>query len=303
MTKSPFGSSTPSENFDAMARLRIRHQTIYRYRRPVAFGRHRLVIRPREGHDVFVESLKLTIQPAHQITWIRDIFGNSVAIVDFHARADELVIENDVTIGRRLPFPDISGPEPWQISYPVVYDVLEAAATAPFLTPNFPDDVEIVRGWLNSLPFHPDANDAEAYLLRIGEHVHKTIRYQRRLEKGVQTPTKTLELRTGSCRDLATLTMEAARTAGIASRFVSGYLDCRASEAGRAAMHAWVEFYLPTLGWRGYDPTLGEPTSLKHVTVGVSNHPRGVMPVSGMFTGNASETLQMIAQVQIDKIG
>jgi transglutaminase-like putative cysteine protease len=101
---------------------------------------------------------------------------------------------------------------------------------------------------------------------------------------------------------MATLMMDAARALGLAARFVSGYLDCPASEAGRAAMHAWTEFYLPALGWRGYDPTLGEPTSLKHVVTGVSNHPRGVMPVSGMFTGDSSDYLEMTASVKIEKL-
>jgi len=67
-------------------------------------------------------------------------------------------------------------------------------------------------------------------------------------------------------------------------------------------MHAWTEFYLPTLGWRGYDPTLGEPTSLKHVVVGVSYHPRGVMPVSGVFNGAASDYREMTAKVKIDRL-
>jgi transglutaminase-like putative cysteine protease len=67
-------------------------------------------------------------------------------------------------------------------------------------------------------------------------------------------------------------------------------------------MHAWAEIYLPTLGWRGYDPTLGEPTSLKHLVVGVSNHPRGVMPISGMFTGSSSDYISMSATVKIEKL-
>jgi len=51
---------------------------------------------------------------------------------------------------------------------------------------------------------------------------------------------------------------EALRVLGLPARFVSGYLDCAASEAGRASTHAWAEAYLPEVGWTGYDPTLGE---------------------------------------------
>jgi transglutaminase-like putative cysteine protease len=92
----------------------------------------------------------------------------------------------------------------------------------------------------------------------------------------------------GSCRDFATLLLDAARSLGIAARFASGYLECSAAEAGYASTHAWVEIYLPGHGWRGYDPTLGTVTSSAHVATGLSNHPRGVMPVTGSYYGPAS---------------
>ena len=91
--------------------------------------------------------------------------------------------------------------------------------------------------------------------------VFRTVTYQRRSEKGVQNPARTLELGTGSCRDMATLMMEAARLLGVAARFASGYLHCTASMAGHASTHAWAEVYLPTLGWRGFDPTIGAAIS------------------------------------------
>jgi transglutaminase-like putative cysteine protease len=97
---------------------------------------------------------------------------------------------------------------------------------------------------------------------------------------------------------MATLLMEGCRALGIAARFSSGYLDCPASLAGRAAMHAWTEAYLPTLGWRGFDPTIGDSTSAGHIVTGVSIHPRGVMPVSGSFTGAAADYLQLHVTVQ-----
>ena len=81
---------------------------------------------------------------------------------------------------------------------------------------------------------------------------------------------------------MATLMMEAARLSGVAARFASGYLHGRASMAGHASTHAWAEVYLPTLGWRGFDPTIGGTTTANHIVTGVSTHPRGVMPVSGI---------------------
>jgi transglutaminase-like putative cysteine protease len=136
----------------------------------------------------------------------------------------------------------------------------------------------------------------------LNKEIHQRIKYQRRDEKGVQSPAQTLESGVGSCRDMATLMMESARSMGIAARFASGYLDCAASSAGRASMHAWAEVYLAEMGWIGYDPTIGETTSEKHVVVGVSNHPRGVMPVSGRYLGSSSEYLEMNVAVGIQKL-
>src|SRR5205814_4438803 len=106
----------------------------------------------------------------------------------------------------------------------------------------------------------------------------------------------------GSCRDMATLMLEALRAFGLPARFVSGYLDCAASEAGRASTHAWAEAYLPEIGWIGYDPTLGEATSGKHVVTGVSNHPRGVMPISGTFFDDQNSYLGMEVTVQTERL-
>jgi len=285
-----------------MSILRIEHRTLYRYAEPVTFGRHRLVIRPREGHEIRVLNLALDIAPAHDVTWTRDVFGNSVALVRFHEPSDALDIRSEVVVERMTPFPSREPREPWQVPYPVSYEPLETKFTSAYLLPCYPDDKEAVRSWLDREAPRPDGKDAEGVVLALGEIVHQRIKYQRRAEKGVQSPARTLELRSGSCRDMATLMMEAARLLGIASRFASGYLDCPASLAGRASMHAWTEYYLPLLGWRGFDPTLGEPTSLKHILTGVSDHPRGVMPVSGMFSGTAADCRSMQVTVLTERL-
>lgn len=285
-----------------MARLRINHRTEYHYSRPVELGRHRLVLRPREGHDLRVESMRLEITPAHRLVWSRDVFGNSIAIVDFIEATTKLVILSDVVVRRTPPFPQQEPHEPWPVPYPVSYDGLEMAFAAAYQSATYPDDVDALREWLNQTLPTPARGDAEGVIFALGSEINRRITYQRRSEKGVRAPLETLKLGSGSCRDMATLMMDAARVLGIATRFASGYLDCEASLAGRASMHAWIEVYLPELGWRGFDPTLGEPTSLKHVVTGVSNHPRGVMPVSGMFTGAASDYREIVVQVTTESM-
>ena len=115
----------------------------------------------------------------------------------------------------------------------------------------------------------------------------ETFQYQRRDEPGVQTPGETLQKNSGSCRDFATLLLETCRCWGLAARFVSGYMQCEATEAGGASTHAWTEVYLPGAGWKGFDPTSGILTGAQHVTVAVARNPENAAPIGGLLLGLA----------------
>ena len=82
-----------------MPLLTINHKTVYHYSRPVAFGEHRIMLRPRDGHDLRVLSSSLDIEPQPmRLRWIHDVFGNSVAIATFDERADTLSFTSTVTV-------------------------------------------------------------------------------------------------------------------------------------------------------------------------------------------------------------
>lgn len=278
--------------------LRIVHRTTYRYSQPVEFAPHRLVIRPREGHDLRVERMTLTISARHELLWSRDIFGNSVATVYFVDPASELSFESEVLVHRFALSSSQLLASTTPITYPVEYDELETAVVGAYLRLVYPDDAAAVQTWLKANPSPTTGAPAEDLIAALTSRIYETVRYRRREEKGVQSPATTLALGCGSCRDVATLLMEAARHLGIAARFASGYLDCQATRGARGSTHAWTEAYFPNLGWRGFDPTTGKRCTYQHILVGVSNHPRGVMPVSGRFVGASSSFREMIASVE-----
>jgi transglutaminase-like putative cysteine protease len=116
-----------------------------------------------------------------------------------------------------------------------------------------------------------------------------------REEPGVQRPTETLEKKSGSCRDFATLFIEGCRYFGLAARFVSGYLHCPDTVQGHGSTHAWAEVYLPGAGWIGFDNTSGIVVGQDHIAVAVTRHPADAPPVSGSFSGHISRppTLQV----------
>src|SRR5438477_11870873 len=92
-----------------MKLLTVRHATIYRYSAPVVFGQHRLMLRPRDSHDLRLVGAELTLSPPGKVRWLHDVFSNSVAIVDFAEPASELTVISTLKIERyanqRLDFP------------------------------------------------------------------------------------------------------------------------------------------------------------------------------------------------------
>ncbi|MGV3660298.1 MAG: transglutaminase family protein [Prosthecobacter sp.] len=290
-----------------MIRHHILHKTTYRYNEPVTFGLHRLVLRPREGHSLTVIRHQLTIVPKARLFWLTDLYGNNVALAEINEPSDTLEITNDAVI-ERLSWADDAAPtrksRPSAISLPVSYPQMELPVVQGYLEPVYQDDHPAVAAWVAALPKERAGVTALETVEHMGRSIYTTIKYKRREEPGVQTPAGTLTLGTGSCRDMAVLMIEACRALGIAARFASGYLDTTASAAGRGATHAWADVYLPDSGWIGYDPTIGEFVSRKHITLGVSAHPRGVMPVSGIYSGppGSYQGMQVAVSVKAVKI-
>jgi transglutaminase-like putative cysteine protease len=81
-----------------MRRININHVTEYQFVEPVSLLPHRLLLRPRENHNVRIESSTLEVFPAHTLQWKRDVLDNSVAVVTFLEPSDRLRIASGVVI-------------------------------------------------------------------------------------------------------------------------------------------------------------------------------------------------------------
>jgi len=271
--------------------LSIEHTNIYRYARPVELTLHKLMLRPMEGHQVQVRSGSLEITPAHQVRWKHDVFDNSIALVNFTGKADELRIASCYTVEQFNLNPFDFVLEIYTNDLPFPYQSDEAPDLVPFLKQHHPADVPAIREWLK--PFLDSQGRAKTldFLIALNQSVASTLGYSRREEPGVQTPGETLKTRSGSCRDFALLFMEAARCMGLAARYVSGYLcstEEDKNEVAADATHAWTEIYLPGGGWRGFDPTCGTLAAELHVRAAVAREPAQATPIRGSYLGDAS---------------
>ena len=291
-----------------MPLLTIRHKTEYRYTRPVAFGEHRIMLRPRDGHDLRVLACRLEIDPQPmQLRWIHDVFGNSVAIATFDERADRLTFSSTATVQHDPPDPFALTADDAAYFYPFFYDAEEIIDLREYITPQYGDPRGELSAWaLNFLD--PEGPTPTFRILSGMTHgIRNSFNYRKRYEHGTQHPLDTLQSGSGSCRDYALFMIEALRRLGIAARFVSGYLFIHGDRAhdyvGGGSTHAWVQVYLPSAGWIEFDPTNGILGSRDLIRTAVARDPRQAIPLHGTYLGGADAFVGMDVSINVVPAG
>lgn len=280
--------------------LSVKHTTVYRYREPVALGEHRMMFRPREGHDLRVIQANLSITPEPEsLRWLHDPFDNSVAVASFKGTTEKLRFESTVT----LEHYDVTMPEypleEYARTYPFRYSDEDFPNLERALAQHYPGDG--VSQWALEFLDAADRTSTMKILSAMTHGIREEFVYTRRIEKGVQTPEETLRNRRGSCRDFAVLMMEAARSLGIATRFVSGYIFVpnMSGLAGGGATHAWMQAYLPGAGWIDFDPTNSIVGNKNLIRVAVAWTPEHVLPLWGTYIGSPQAFIGMDVTVNV----
>jgi transglutaminase-like putative cysteine protease len=276
-----------------MQRYRILHRTYYNFPADVRLEPHALRLRPRESHELRIESSTLAITPPATLRWHRDVEDNSVAIATFEMPANQLLIESEVVIGHynQAPLDFLVAND--AVHYPFAYPSEDRVILAPYMDVAKHAGNDLLAQWVATLWTSGERTQTYALLQRLCVGIQERLTYQLREEPGVQTAEETLTRGTGSCRDSAALFMQAARRLGFAARFVSGYLQTPPTTVNFGATHAWAEVYLPGAGWKGFDPTIGELVGSKHIAVAVARMPESVPPVAGAYLGPPGATLNV----------
>ena len=285
-----------------MPLLTIHHKTVYRYARPVAFGEHRIMLRPCDGHDLRVVESSLKIEPQPMsLRWIHDVFGNSVAIATFDERCDVLSFVSTATVDHNPAEEFALTPDDPAYFYPFLYDDEEFPDLGQYVTPQYSDPEGEVSAWARQF-LDPDAPTPTFKILSGMTHgIRQTFHYRKRYEQGTQHPLDTLQLKSGTCRDFAMLMMEAVRSLGLAAKFVTGYLyDHHFGQArGGGFTHAWCSVYLPGAGWIEYDPTNGLIAGADLVRVAMTRAAEQAVPIGGGYVGDADDTLGLHVDVTV----
>ncbi len=287
-----------------MTILSVVHRTRYSYAAQVSFGPHRMMMRPRDSHDLRLIDTALTITPSASVRWLHDVFGNSVAIAEFTEPGNELLVVSSFH-AEHFPLPQAEvNLEAYARRYPFSYDAAEIPDIGRTVERHYPDPEHAVDAWARRFVARQRDSDTMGILLGMVQAIRAEFRYNARDEMGTQEPLVTLQSASGTCRDFALFLMEAARSLGFAARFVSGYLydDNRVGEAnvvGGGVTHAWAQIYLPGAGWVEFDPTNALVGGRNLIRVAVARDPSQAIPLGGSFTGPGNAFLGMTVEVEI----
>jgi transglutaminase-like putative cysteine protease len=267
----------------------VNHTSRYTYSKPVSLQPHIIRLTPRCDGAVRLLRFETEIDPTPvTLSTCLDIEGNSVLHAWFRDPTTHLTIRTsfEVETTRTNPFDYLLATAADNL--PIPYGQELADSLAPYLRRDNGEDT--VANFARSIA-DKAAGSTLQFLDALNSEIYTTCPISIRETGSPHPPAYTLEHRTGSCRDVAMLFIDACRVVGIAARFVSGYRPV-ATGRQRRYMHAWPEVYLPGGGWRGYDPTHDMAVNDEYIAVAACREPLAATPIEGGFRATgATSTL------------
>ncbi len=277
-------------------RFTIAHRTRYHYPAPVHESHTIVHLQPRSDAAQYCTQYELTVSPRARVFSYGDRFGNDVqhfAVLPEHDVL-EVIARSQVVTARGKGRAPAAVRRRELDEDPALLDLWDFLHESRYV--RFGPQLEALAGRIGA----PGADDdAVAWFRAAARAVHETFTY----ESGsttVQTSVEdSLALGRGVCQDYAHVLIALCRHAGIAARYVSGYVHAGGGETlGAEASHAWAEAYLGPHGWVGFDPTNDSWIGDHFVRVAIGRDYRDVSPVRGVYVGASSSTLEVDVAVE-----
>ncbi|MEL6526678.1 MAG: transglutaminase family protein [Chloroflexota bacterium] len=275
----------------------VTHLTVYEYSEPITDSVMEIRKQPRNGDHQRCLRFELDVSPSVRIAKYRDYLGNTVHHFDIPAPHTKLAVKSNAVVELTEPptLPNALDGSAW--------DSLDAIADdyeyLDMLMPGkYTHMTDLLKQFANEIGFGRTA-DPLTVMRHLNGAIYHAFEYRQNVTRVDSPIDEALEIRRGVCQDFTHIMLTLARSIGIPSRYVSGYLFHR-SEQDRSdvdASHAWVEAWFPELGWVGFDPTNNIMARERHVRVCVATDYAEASPSRGVFKGIAETTLGVQVEV------
>ena len=272
----------------------IHHITRYEYEKPVkeSVNEIRLFGLNCPEQEILQQEILITHQPDVQI--YKDYYGNKVGLFSISGAHKSLQIESKMLvrtiINQTNPLDSEADFEALNIDVADNILLLECRRYDPIHKQAIIEDIAT------------EVSQNEKRLVRIVEnasnYVFSNFVYTKGITNIFTTVDEILSHKRGVCQDFAHLLLQILRTLQIPSRYVSGYICANADGMrGQGATHAWVEAWIPSLGWVGIDPTNKVWVNHFHVKLSVGRNFTDCTPAKGIYKGNARQNLTVYVSV------
>lgn len=270
-------------------RIRIRHETIYRYSEPVRSAIQLLRLTPRANNAQFVRKWRVTLDADARLDRSEDAYGNitHLAFIDGPYEQLSILVEGEVETNDTSGI--VSGGAE-RLSERLF--LRETAKTAPS-----PEIRQLAQDAMAS-----EGGDLLAGLHKINARLHDEIKFIVGATNSSTSAAEAFAEQAGVCQDFAHIFVSAARAVGIPARYVSGYYlrtDREAQDAG----HAWAEAHVASIGWVAFDPANGVCSTERHVRTAIGPDSDAAAPIRGTRTGGNTEALSVEVHVAAGDIG
>jgi transglutaminase-like putative cysteine protease len=279
----------------------IQHVTQYNYDEPVRESVMELRMQPRAAHGQNLINFTIEIDPEAQVFSYVDAWGNTVRHFDVPAPHQRLTITAHSLVETHAPplLPGALDMGEWEAlkGDAVVGDCWDFLQPHGFATATPAIDRFCAERNVEALRAH-DPLTALGGLSRV---LYRGLDYEAGVTGADSPPDEALEAGRGVCQDFAHIMLIIARRWGIPARYVSGYLSTSRDRGERSdpqATHAWVEVFLPSLRWIGFDPTNDVLACERHIPVAIGRDYSDVPPSRGVFKGDAESQLSVGVSVR-----